>query len=96
MEQSYYSIRHKVAIHFNHTVGNTIEHDVKSSQVKVTILKRTNILLKGLRLTAHINSRCYGQRVCGKTMKTLISSDHVSSFNLNRQFPSMAIVALFP
>ena len=46
----------------NH-IGDTIEYDEISHQVKMIILERTNVQLKGLSLTAHINDRCCGQRV---------------------------------
>ena len=51
-------------------IGNNIEYDVKSSQVKVTILKRTKIRLRGLKLTAHRNKRWHGQRACDAMMQT--------------------------
>ena len=51
-------------------IVNTIEYDVKSYQVKVNIVKRTKIRLKGLMLTANINSIWHGQRVCDAMTQT--------------------------
>ena len=69
-------------------MGNNIEYDAKACQVKMTIVKCTNVRLKGLRLTSHRNDRWHGQRVHDAMKQTQILIDHVSSFNLNRQYVS--------
>ena len=51
-------------------IGNNIEHDEKSFQVKMTILKCTKVWLKGLELTAHIKRVWYSQRVCDGIKQT--------------------------
>ena len=37
-------------------IGNTIENDVKSYQVKTTIVKFTKVLIKAVKLTDHIKN----------------------------------------
>ena len=51
-------------------IGDNIEYDVKSSQVKVTIVKRTKIRVKGLTVNCSQKNRWHGQRV-RDTMKNL-------------------------
>ena len=50
--------------------GNTIEYYLKSPQIKVAILKRTNMRLELLRLTDHRNIHWPGQQACDVMMQT--------------------------
>ena len=45
-------------------MGNTIEYDVKSYQVKTTILKFTKVQLIGLKLNQSQKMCWYGQQEC--------------------------------
>ena len=45
---------------------NIIDYDVKSSQVKMTIVKRTNIRLNILTVNRSQENRWHGQQVCDK------------------------------
>ena len=56
-------------------MGNTIEYDVKSSQIKVLIVKRTKIRVKGLTVNRSQKNCWYGQRVCGAIKQTYIKSN---------------------
>ena len=45
-------------------IGNTIEFDTKSSQVKVTIVKRTKIQVKSFTINRSQKKCWHGQPVC--------------------------------
>ena len=53
-------------------IGNTIEYDMISYQVKVTIVKRTNIQVKVLTVNRSKKNCYHGQRVCDAMKKTYI------------------------
>ena len=57
-------------------IGNTIEYDMKSSQVKVTILKRTKIQVKGLLFNHSHQNRWHGQQVCDTIKQTYVRIDN--------------------
>ena len=48
-------------------IGNTIEYDVKSPQVKVTIIKRTNIQEKILTFNRSQKTVVIANKVCDTT-----------------------------
>ena len=49
-------------------IGNTMEYDVKLSKIKVTRLKRTKIIAKGLMVNRSQKNIWHGQRVCDAMM----------------------------
>ena len=57
-------------------IGYNIEYDVNSSQVKVTIVKHTNIRVKGLTVNRSQKNRWHGQRVCDAIKQTYVKSNH--------------------
>ena len=57
-------------------MGNTIEYDVKSSQVKVTRIKRTNIRAKVSTVNRLQKNSWHGERVCDAMKKTYINCFH--------------------
>ena len=57
-------------------IGNTIEYDVKSSEVKVTILKRAEMRSKILTVNRSQKNRSHGEQVCNATKQTYIKSNH--------------------
>ena len=57
-------------------IGNTIEYDVKLSQVKVTVVKRTKIRAKGLTVYRSQKNRWRGQRLCDAIKQTYVNSNH--------------------
>ena len=59
-------------------IGNTIEFDTKSSQVRVTIEKRTKIRLKELKFNRSQKNRWHCHRVCDAIKQTYVKSDHYS------------------
>ena len=53
-------------------IGNTIEYDVKSSEVKVTIVKRTKIRVKVLTVNLLQKNRWHNQQVCYAMKQTYV------------------------
>ena len=51
-------------------IGNTIVYDVKSYQVKTTILKCTNVRIKGLKFNWSYKRCWYGEQVCDAIRQT--------------------------
>ena len=49
---------------------------MKSSQIKVTIVKRTHIRLKGLTVNSSQKKRWNGKQVCDVMKKTYIKRNH--------------------
>ena len=57
-------------------MGNTIDFVTKSSQVKVTIVKHTQIRLKLLTVKRSQKNRWHGQQVCDAIKQTYVKNDH--------------------
>ena len=51
-------------------MGNTVDYDVKSYQVKMTIVKCTKVQKKDWGLTAHRKICWYDQRACDTIKQT--------------------------
>ena len=57
-------------------IGNTIAFDTKSSQVKVTIVKRTKIILKQLSVNRSQKHCWRYQQVCDAIEQTYVNSNY--------------------
>ena len=57
-------------------MGNTIDFDTKSSQVKVTMVKLKNIRVKCLTMNRSQKNRWHGKRVCDAIKQTYVKNDH--------------------
>ena len=57
-------------------MGNTMYFDTKSSQFKLTIVKRKKILLKELMVNRLQKNRWRGQQVCDEMTQTYVKSEY--------------------
>ena len=63
-------------------IGDNIEYDVKSFQVKATIVKRTKIWEKGLTVNRSQKNCWHGQWVCD-TMNQILQETETCAFQYN-------------
>ena len=72
-------------------IGDSIEYDVKLSQVKVTIVKRKKIRVKGFTVNHSQKNHWHGQQVCGAIKRILDTKFWKPILNPSQKAPLILI-----